>query len=251
MIRMITARWRHRRQPVGAVSWFLERGMIKSHACTGVGFYGRGWTPACSVKPAACYGFTLVELLITTSLMALVGGATVASLAGGVKVWERAAEFGVDDQAALIAFTRMRRDLHNARRFHPIPFAGAYDQYTFAAADRNDPAASDLEEIGRLGYFLNERRHLLCRSFVPYRLMRGTGVTDRCQVMLEHVERVRCRYVGIDATSGQNDWTDHWQSQDPPVALTCEVTLSRSPKPTVHSLVVYLGHDDENESDAK
>ena len=204
----------------------------------------RGLTSACSVKPAACYGFTLVELLITTSLMALVGGATVASLAGGVKVWERVAEFGVNDQAALVAFTRMRGDLHNARRFHPIPFEGAYDQYTFAAADRNDPAASDPEEIGRLGYFLNERRHLLCRSFVPYRLMRGTGLTDRCQVMLEHVERVRCRYFGTGAAGSPNEWTDHWQSQDPPLAVTCEATLSSSPKPTSYSLVVYLGHDD-------
>lgn len=190
------------------------------------------------------HGFTLVELLVTTSLMALVGGATVASLAGGMTVWERASAFGANDQSALIAFTRMRKDLHNARRFHPIPFDGVYDQYEFAAVDQDDPAAVGQEEIGRLGYFLDERRHLLCRSFAPYRLMKSVRLTDRCHTLLERVERIRCRYFKIDAGSGQTGWMEKWKSEDAPAAVACEATLSSTPKPTTHSLVVYLGHDE-------
>ena len=200
------------------------------------------------VRFGARQGFTLVELLITTSLMALVGGATVASLAGGVKVWERA-ELGMTDQWALVAFTRMRRDLQNVRPFRPVPFDGTYDRYAFAAVDRNDPADSGPEEIGRLGYFLDEHRHLLCRSFTPYRLMRGVRLAERCHTTLEHVEQFRCRYFGAQTKGGEADWTKHWQAQRLPVAVNCDVTLSALPNPVTHSLLVYLGRDEDAKTD--
>ena len=105
-------------------------------------------------------GFTLLELLVTTSLMALVGGATVASLGGGIRVWERTVKFGSRQQSVLLAFDRLRRDLQNVRRFHLVPFKGEYDAFQVAAVEGQD-------ELGARGYFLDERRHLLCRSFVP------------------------------------------------------------------------------------
>ena len=203
---------------------------------------------ACSLKPEQGTidfrnirrnGFTLVELLVTTSLMALVGGAMVAALAGGMSVWERASQMGTGQQASLIAFEWMRRDLSNARRFHPVPFEGAYDRYTFAAAER---AAVDVpmpQEIGRLGYFLDERRHVLCRSFVPYRLMRGERLTDRCQAVLEDVARVRFGYFGTQEKGGEPEWSGHWDVEGEPLAVKLELVVQsgRQP-PATHTMVI-------------
>ncbi len=167
-----------------------------------------------------------MELLITTSLLTLVGAATVATLAGGVRVWERAVVFGTHQQHALIAIERLRRDLRNARPFAPIPFAGGYQQLFHAGTGLADPGDDGPEELGRLGYFLDERRRVLCRSFTPYRQMRRVRGTDRCHAVLEGVTRVRFSYFGRDETGGTESWSSRWESDQPPVAVKMELTVA-------------------------
>jgi len=175
--------------------------------------------------PDLVWGFTLVELLVTTSLMVLVGAATVASLAGGVRVWERARESSTDGRSSLIAFDHLRRDVHNIRRFTLVPFEGTYGQFAAATVERVDRDSDQPAEIGRLGYFLDERRHVLCRSFVPYRLMRRERFTDRCQAVLEDVARLRFSYFGVEKEGGQAGWFEHWHATEPPLTLQCTVTI--------------------------
>ena len=184
-------------------------------------------------------GFTLVELLVTTSLMAMVGGAAVAALAGGLRVWDRATSLGTDQQAMLIAFERMRRDLHNLRRFAPIQFEGDYHEYAFPVVEAANADSNAPKEIGRLGYFHDERRQLLCRSFAPYRLLRHERLTDHCQPVLEGLTRVRFKYFGKDSDSGTAGWMEHWSSLTPPLAVSAEMTLRpRGQPPTTHTVVI-------------
>jgi len=189
-------------------------------------------------------GFTLVELLVTTSLMALVGSATVGALAGGVRVWERARAFDAQEQAALIAGHRLRRDLHNVRRFSPVPFHGAYDRWTAAAVDASPVRDEVVAELGQFGYFLDERAHRLCRSFIPYRLLRAQRMTDRCHSVLEGVRRVRFSYFGSDPASGTLGWTGRWEADEPPMALKAELTVEASGRqPMTHTFVIALVQD--------
>jgi hypothetical protein len=182
-----------------------------------------------------------VELLVTTSLMALVGGATVASLSGGMKVWKRASQFGVAKESMLIACDWLRRDLQNIRRFAPVPFEGAYDRYTFAtvAQDASDDRA--LPEIGQFGYFVDAPHRQLCRSFVPYRLMRQVRLTDRCQGVLDNVSRVRFSYFGTTTKQGRPEWRASWDMAEPPLAVKAELSAQDpGQEATSHTIVVRL-----------
>ena len=177
--------------------------------------------------PSPITGLTLVELLVTTSLMALVGGTAVSALVGGVRVWQRALQVGMHEETILVAGRRMDRDLHNLRRCALVPVEGAYDRFSFAGADRqnhDDPSA--LLEIGRVGYFLRSRDHVLCRSFVPYRLMHGVRLTDQCQPVLEGVQRMRVRYYGTDSERGALRWSEHWKEAEPPLAVQIELGVA-------------------------
>ena len=193
--------------------------------------------------PRMVAGLTLVELLITTSLMVLVGGAIVAVLSGGLKVWQRARTYGTHEQAALIACAGLRRDLSNARRFSLTPFKGRYDAVEFPAAGRESADPDAPQEIGRMGYFLDDQRHLLCRSFAPYRLTERVRLRDRCQVVLEGVQRVRFEYFGAQAQTGLSDWSGGWEVKELPVAIKASVVMKESGQsPTSHTFVVYLPH---------
>lgn len=185
--------------------------------------------------------FTLVELLVTASLMALVAGATVSALAGGLRVWERSVQFGTHHEAALIAFSEMKRELMNARRFALLKFEGKTDQCAFAAAKPVGAEEGDPAVLGRLGFFLDRREHLLCRSFVPYPRVKSQRLTDHCQIVLEGVRRVRFRFFGRDDASGAVGWHDRWEAADPPMAVQADVTVGADgDEESTHSFVVVL-----------
>ena len=170
-------------------------------------------------------GLTLVELLVTVALMALVAGACAATFAGGLRVWERLAALGARQAWVPVAFDEIRRDLHRVRRFKPIPFAGRYDRVSFpalVAAIGADGVEAD--EIGQRGYFFDSARRRLCQSAQPYRRLRHDRLTDACSPVLTDVERVRMSYYGVDPDSGVNGWSGSWSGPEPPLAVKIEVT---------------------------
>lgn len=193
-------------------------------------------------------GFTLVEVLVTTSLMAVVGAATVGALAGGIRVWERASDIGMYRQAVLVSLAQMRRDLQNARMFLLIPFDGNYDRITFASLSRERLDDEGPPELGRLGYFLDERSQIFCRSFVPYRLMKRVRLTDRCQAVLEGVTRLRFSYFGSSEGEEAVGWAGSWTSPQAPLAVKVDLTVRRRGQPlasqsAVISLIGAIPHD--------
>jgi hypothetical protein len=186
-------------------------------------------------------GLALVELLVAASLLALVTGAATAALGAGVRVWRRAAGLGGREQAVLVGFHRIRSDLLNARRFAPVAFAGRGDSLQLAALGPSSLEAEEpIEELGRLGYFLDARQHLLCRSFVPYRQARSVRLRDRCQPLLEDVSRIRLRYYGIDPDRGEGRWTSRWEFEAPPLAVRLSAWTGRAGGEAQHTLLVSL-----------
>ncbi len=189
-------------------------------------------------------GFTFVELLVTLTLIGLVGAATVAMLAGGIRVWERTQGSSVSSQQMQLAFETMRRDLHNSCLFHPIPFEGAYDTFSFPAKLERETAqdGSVIREVGRLGYYLNEREGLLCRSKVPYRLLRSSSLRDSGSMLVSGVERLRFSYYALDPVTGRYEWKQACSEVTPPLAVKIEVGYRLAPKKPLitQSLVVYL-----------
>lgn len=186
-------------------------------------------------------GFTVIELLVSISLMALIGAALVSALSGGVKVWQRTQAFGTHRQAALIAFSQLRTDLQNAQRSGLVPFKGTYDEVAYAAIEE-DAAADGLPVIGARGYFHDEASQRLCRAFVPYRRLRTQRLTGECQTVLEGVTRVRLGYFGANETSRAMGWHERWDSADLPMAVKVELTIQqeRRAEPSTHAFVVFL-----------
>ena len=185
-------------------------------------------------------GLTLVELLVTTSLMALVGGAAVSALASGIRVWERAAEIGVYRQAVLVGVAQLRRDLRNARTFSLLPFEGGPDRFGFATVGKDQD--DGLPELARVGYFLDQRSHVLCRSFVPYRRARRVRLSDRCEPVLEDVSHLRFSYFGAPEEGDAADWLGRWEAPQAPMAVKIDLVLRRPGRqPTSHSTVISLG----------
>lgn len=179
-----------------------------------------------------------MELLIVVSLLALIGGVTVAALSGGLKVWRRAMSIGVTRQAALITADALRHDLLSLRTFAPLGFEGGPEEFSAPAVARETPGAP-VEELGRLGYYFDRLERRVCRSFVPYRLTARERLRARCDAVLDHVEDVSFAYLGETGATG--GWVERWREPTRPVAVRFTVVGSAEHgRGDAHTLVVAL-----------
>ena len=194
----------------------------------------------CASKGA---GFTLMELLITLALVVLVAATIISVLAGGFRVWERAQEQEAVDQEVWLVLEGMRKDLHNAQRFGAIPFEGSYDTLSFPTLVERYlmKDGTMVKELGRLGYFHDGGKKLLCRSIQPYRVIRSKSLRDSCQPVASGIERIRFSYYKQDPVTGGYEWTSSFSAPDPPVAVKIEVGYrGESKEMKSRVLVVHL-----------
>ncbi len=194
-------------------------------------------------SPEPRRGFTIVELLVSLALIALVGGTVVATFAGGIRVWERLQAQGSQDQWFEVAFEQFRHDLRNMRRFQLVPIKGAYDRISFPAIVESDTTdGRTVGEIGELGYFFNSSRRMLCRAGHPYRTLRYQRLTDDCHPVVTGVDRVQLSFYKYDEETRQGDWSSSWEEETPPLAVKLELGYQdRSTRRMItQSLVVHV-----------
>lgn len=188
-------------------------------------------------------GFTLIELLVTISLMVLVLGTIVATFAGGSRIWERLRGRSYQEQQVQLAFEEMRRGLHNLRSFEPIPFKGEYDQLFFPALVLTlSEELSTSQEVGQVGYFLDEGRGVLRKSQCSYRLLRHADVREASSSVCTNVDQLRFEYYEFDPLAERYFWSSTWSQSTPPPAVKVEITYHDefSEDPETQYIVVHL-----------
>ena len=188
----------------------------------------------------------MIELLVSLSLMSAVSATTVAVLSGGLRVWQRAGGGAWKTQHVQLAWEQVQKDVRQARHFSLLPFAGRSDSVSFASlmdveetdAERHTMTVS---ELGRVGYYADFRRRLLCRSSVPFREVERHRLRERCSPVLTNVRRVRLQYYGLDPDRGGADWFSSWERAPLPVAVRLDVDQEDDAGGrTTHSLIVQL-----------
>lgn len=174
---------------------------------------------------AARRAMTLVELLVTLALSALVLATVIATLVGGFRVWERLQGQGRQSQWVHVAFDQIRRDLHNVRRFQRIPFEGAYEEFSFPAMVSSEGAEGErVAELGAVRYYLDATHQRLCRSQTLYRHLRHARARETCAAVLQGVERLRVAYYRADFENQTFRWVERWSAPEVPLAVKIQIS---------------------------
>lgn len=170
-------------------------------------------------------GLSLVELVVSLSLVAMISGSTMATLSGGLAVWDRIQQHGVQQQWFQVAFEGLRRDLRSMRRFEPIGFTGDYDAVSFPAVLGAGGAltATEGNELGCVAYFFDSGRQRLCRSRIPYRRFASTRIKSACEPMLEGIRSIRFSYYVQEEHGSSFRWTGRAEGPEPPLAVKMEI----------------------------
>ena len=143
-------------------------------------------------------GFTLIEMLLVTSLLAMTGLAVYHSLANGLKVWQAGNRYTQEQDIALF-FEKIGQDLRNATDYSLIEFEGKENTLSFATIVRT-PArdqAGYISQIGRVEYQFDSLKGMILRRQFDYGDSVGQGFEQKVapfRSMVQLVSDVKFSY---------------------------------------------------------
>ncbi len=118
--------------------------------------------------PNGIAGFTLIELMVVSLLLATISFTTYSGLSGGVQIWKRIEKSGQEVDVAL-GWKKLKKDLVAHVPNSEIGFIGSSRELSFpglvTVIDSNEGAH---QEVGRIRYHFNEAENTICREEVSY-----------------------------------------------------------------------------------
>ena len=118
--------------------------------------------------------FTLIEVLLVVSLLAVISIAVFNTFLNGMKIWNKSYR-AIFEEDILVFFEKINMDLRNVVRYSQIRFEGDKNHLTFATLVKvpSDPRRvfkeeSYVNEIGRVEYYFDETDRAIVRRQAGY-----------------------------------------------------------------------------------
>lgn len=173
-------------------------------------------------------GFTLVELLVAISIVAIIGLAIYATFSSGIRVWNKIASAEGEEDIGIF-FEKFVKDLRNSFPYSRINFMGAGHRLRFAAPIWSQCEDEVKKEIGRVDYIFDPEEGYLTRSQANYsEICEDEEAVAR--TLVEDVEDVRFAYYYYDTEGKDYLWMER-TTENIPLAVKVEVLAGRKLRP--------------------
>ena len=176
------------------------------------------------MSPARTRGFTLIEVLLATALLAAALALGFATLSAATATVSRSETLARDNERMRAVANFLRTRIASARAIGfatdadsgaPIRFIGSADRMRFVAdlpdyLGRGGPYLHDISVTG-------ERGHAGLQ--VVFRQVQNSAAIDeagarRPEILADGLANVQFRYRALDDQGALGDWEDHWDQSD-------------------------------------
>jgi prepilin-type N-terminal cleavage/methylation domain-containing protein len=201
-------------------------------------------------KCSARCGYTLIEVLVVTGILAMVLTVIAACLAGGIRVWGAARTYGRLESSVLLDLAFLEKDLMRAVPFFGVPCRGTSEQVDFPALLRRPDAGQgeklrNGEAIGTIRYsYARERGVLMKKQWV---FPQAEPADAEAEELLNGMEECRIEYGSLPAVSGapvageEVTWNRAWTvATNLPVGVRFEIAMRRDGESMRFRKTVFL-----------
>lgn len=157
-------------------------------------------------------GFTLVELLVVVLIVGILGAAVSATLAAGIRAWERAATIGREEADVALAVAVVGRDFANHVPFSEVAFSGSPVDVHLGSMDSTTPGGATPHHVT---YFYEPGAAALYRK--AWRFRETEPPDGEGEQLLSHVSSMDFDYSYIDQENGGVTW--HSDATNTPLSI--------------------------------
>ena len=184
--------------------------------------------------------FTMIEILLSASLIVVLGLVLVSSLSGGLSVWQRlSAQDSSED--TYIFFEKLSVDLYNSFQYHGIAFSGRGEGMKLAGIVTTSSGEPGLRQgVGEISYAYDPSMHAIVKTernlTALYRDQKGVP-----QTVLSAVSACEFRYYMHDELQDKYVWLDEWkQDAGLPLGVKVTITVTIDGKPYTYSKTIPI-----------
>ncbi len=156
-------------------------------------------------------GFTLLELLVVISLMALIGMSLYAMFGSAIGMMRRVSGSEVVEDVDVF-LEKFDREVSSQVAFKGIPFDGKETSLSFPSRIELDKRASMSMGVGRVSYFFDESHRTFARRQENLNQIYKPGEEIEATTVLEGVPGVKFQYFVYRKADKVFEWVSTWNS---------------------------------------
>lgn len=147
--------------------------------------------------------FTLIEMILVTSLLSVTGLAVYHAIANGIKIWQYSLRYSAQEDVAVL-IEKLTVDLQNTFFYSLIAWEGKPDKILFstiirAPADKTSPENGQiLDQMGSVEYFYQKGKKTVFRRQSVYGQALKTKKKSEARALASPVESIRFTYYQIE-----------------------------------------------------
>ncbi|MBN2119665.1 MAG: hypothetical protein JW734_01240 [Candidatus Omnitrophica bacterium] len=173
--------------------------------------------------------FTLVEIIITASLVTVVGLALYSAVNSGIKIWQRLNKSHAQEEVSVF-FEVLSTDLRNSFVYGEIYFIGEKERLEFATLVTTASTYPGLRRgPGQVAYYLDSKAKKIIKekrnlSHI-YKEAQGS-----VQEVLSKVSSLNFEYYYYDSLRKEYFWLDEWEEESLPLAVRVRLEITGKDK---------------------
>lgn len=154
-------------------------------------------------------GFTLLEVLLAVSLVAMVALALYSTFNSGIRVMSLVNQPGAEEDLNIF-FEKLSRDLQNSFHYATIPFQGKSDRFSFATTIQTDEELGGDHGIGRVTYAYDSAHSAILRTQenISQIYKEKTGPSSKVFFPLSSFQ---LQYYKYDPVEKAYEWKEEWE----------------------------------------
>ena len=186
-------------------------------------------------------GFTLLELLITTSLIALMGLAIYSTFARGVMVWDRGSKTNIVEREVRFTLRSLAKELRSSFKFSGIEFKGTKNEISFPTyVNTAGIAQAPKWEVGRVSYFFDSKKNTFSRWQKSY-IDLFQPEKPEAEKVIPQIKDLGIKYYYFSAKDKMYIWKDSWDDKENfPLGVKMTLTIGSGEDEKEFIKTVYL-----------
>ncbi len=195
------------------------------------------------------YAFTLIEILVSITIVSLVGMAVYSIFANGINAWRRGNENSNYERNVRLISEKFARELRNTSEFSNIAFEGTKDSIMFPALILSESISDNGEtesyyEVGRLAFFYDKTENALCKEEKTFPEAFSQEEIGEGKVLIEDVRKLEFSYCYLDNATGKYKWKEDWKKEEQesiPQAVKIEMVLGANEDDFEKTIFIPIG----------